>query len=148
MRSGLAIEMRIWSKLCGPETCPKMFINSFIDDPSRGLGHSRDGGNPGCRCTAGSWAPAFAGATLFAITPVIPVIRSLETGHQLVALLQLDVEAERAQFFDQHVEALRYAGLEVIVAADDRLVDLGAARDVVRLDCQHLLQGVGRAVGF
>ena len=34
MRSGLAIEMRIWSKLCGPETCPKMFINSFIEDPS------------------------------------------------------------------------------------------------------------------
>jgi hypothetical protein len=32
MRSGLAIEMRIWSKLCGPETCPKMFINSFIED--------------------------------------------------------------------------------------------------------------------
>ena len=40
------------------------------------------------------------------------------------------------------------AGLEIVVAADDRLVDLGAAGDVVRLDRQHLLQGVGRAVGF
>ena len=38
MRSGLAIEMRIWSKLCGPETCPKMFINSFIEDPSAKVG--------------------------------------------------------------------------------------------------------------
>jgi hypothetical protein len=36
MRSGLAIEMRISSKLCGPLTCPKMFINSFMHDPSRG----------------------------------------------------------------------------------------------------------------
>ena len=35
MRSGLAIEMRIWSKLCGPLTWPKMFINSFIEDLSR-----------------------------------------------------------------------------------------------------------------
>src|SRR5271166_1382464 len=35
IRSGLAIEMRIWSKLCGPLTCPKIFINSFINDPFR-----------------------------------------------------------------------------------------------------------------
>ena len=47
MRSGLAIEMRIWSKLCGPATCPKMFINSFIEDPSRWCRHARESGNPG-----------------------------------------------------------------------------------------------------
>ena len=47
MRSGLAIEMRIWSKLCGPETCPKMFINSFIKDPSPVGRHARESGHPG-----------------------------------------------------------------------------------------------------
>jgi hypothetical protein len=31
MRSGLAIEIWILSKLCGPVTCPKNFINSFMD---------------------------------------------------------------------------------------------------------------------
>src|SRR5207245_1552009 len=43
----------------------------------------------------------------------------------VVALLQLDIEPERAQFFDQHVEGFGDAGLEIIIAADDRLVDLG-----------------------
>ena len=61
---------------------------------------------------------------------------------------ELDVEAERAQLLHQHVEGFRDAGLEVVVAAHDRLVGLGTARDVVRLHRQHLLQGVGGAVGF
>ena len=65
-----------------------------------------------------------------------------------LGVLQLDVEAERAHFLDQHVEAFRDARLEGVVAADDRLVDLGAAGDVVRLHRQHLLQRVGGAVGF
>src|ERR1700748_3247530 len=30
MRSGLAIAIRIWSKVCGPVGWPKTFINSFI----------------------------------------------------------------------------------------------------------------------
>src|SRR5580704_4973359 len=66
----------------------------------------------------------------------------------VVALLQLDVEAKRAKLLDQNVERLRDAGLEIVVAAHDRLVDLGSARHVVRLDRQHLLQGVGRAVSL
>jgi hypothetical protein len=33
MRAGLAIEMRISSKLWGPLTWPKMFINSFMRVP-------------------------------------------------------------------------------------------------------------------
>ena len=40
------------------------------------------------------------------------------------------------------------ARLERVVAADDRLVDLGAAGHVVGLDRQHLLQRVGRAVSL
>ena len=65
-----------------------------------------------------------------------------------LGVLQLDVEAQRAHFLDENVEALRNARLERVVAADDRLVDLGAAGHVVRLHRQHLLQRVGGAVGF
>ena len=61
---------------------------------------------------------------------------------------QLDVEAQRAHLLDEHVEALGNARLERVVAAHDRLVDLGAAGHVVGLDGQHLLQRVGGAVGF
>src|SRR3546814_16523981 len=63
-------------------------------------------------------------------------------------LLQVHVEAERAQFLHQEVEGLRNAGLEVVVALDDRLVDLGAARDVVRFNRQDHMHGVGGAGGF
>src|SRR5262249_27488453 len=63
-------------------------------------------------------------------------------------LVEFDVEAERAQLLDQHVEGFGNARLEGVVAADDRLVDLGAARHVVRLHGQDLLQRVGGAVGL
>src|SRR5271169_626839 len=66
----------------------------------------------------------------------------------IVALLQFDVEAERPQLLDQHIEGFGDAGLKIVVAADDRLIDLGAARDVIRFDRQHLLQSVCRAVGL
>src|SRR6185503_15557589 len=44
----------------------------------------------------------------------------------LVALdaVQFDVQTEAAHLLDEHVEALRDAGLEGVVALDDRLVDL------------------------
>src|SRR6266849_7386269 len=134
MRSGLAIEMRIWSKLCGPETCPKMFINSFIEDPSR-----TNIWPGGARLPPGDEA---AGPPLLHLQ-IQAIYRS-----SVVALLQLDIEAKRAQLLDEDVERFGNARLEIVVAADDRLVDLGAAGDVVRLDGQHLLQGVGRAISF
>src|SRR3954466_11054549 len=61
---------------------------------------------------------------------------------------QLHVETERAHLLDEHVEALRNAGLEGVVAAHDRLIDLGATRHVVRLDGEHFLQSVGSPVSF
>src|SRR4051812_10676528 len=64
------------------------------------------------------------------------------------ARLEIDVEAERLQLLDEHVEALGDTGLEVVLVADDRLVDLGAAGDIVRLHRQHLLQGIGGAIGL
>src|SRR5690606_25694135 len=58
----------------------------------------------------------------------VPVFRRLIGDLTLaVAVLELDVQAERAHLLHEHVEALRNAGLERVVAAHDRLVDLGAA---------------------
>src|SRR5216684_3168640 len=65
-----------------------------------------------------------------------------------LGIVQVDVQAEGAHFLHQHVEGLRDAGLECVVAAHDGLVHLRATRDVVRLHGQHLLQGVGSAVRF
>src|SRR5258706_3257588 len=62
--------------------------------------------------------------------------------------LQVDIDRQRADFLHQHVERLRHAGLDLVLALDDVLVDLGPAVDVVGLDREHLLQRVGSAVGF
>src|SRR5471030_1327940 len=69
-------------------------------------------------------------------------------GRLLGRLIEFDVEAERAQLLDQHVEGFGDTRLERVVAAHDGLVDLGAAGHVVRLDGQDLLQRVGGAVGL
>src|SRR4051812_21560749 len=65
-----------------------------------------------------------------------------------LGIVQVDVEAERAHFLDQHVERFRNTGLEGVVATHDRLVHLGTAGDVVRLHGQHLLERVRRAVSL
>ena len=63
-------------------------------------------------------------------------------------MLQLDVQAEGLDFLDQDVEGLGRAGLQRVVALDERLVDLGAALHVVGLDGEQFLQRVRRAVGL
>src|SRR6201994_4479005 len=63
-------------------------------------------------------------------------------------IVQVDVEAERAHFLDQHVEGFGDAGLERVVATHDRLVHLGTAGDVVRFHGQHFLERVRRAVSL
>ena len=60
--------------------------------------------------------------------------------------LELDVDAERADFLDEHVEGFGHARVHLVIAVHDVLVHLGAARHVVRLDRQHLLQRVRSAV--
>src|SRR6185312_16314457 len=67
---------------------------------------------------------------------------------RLLRIMQIDVEAQRAHFLDQHVEAFGDARLERVVAAHDRFVHLGTAGDVVRLHGEHLLERVGRAVSL
>src|SRR5687767_2089570 len=49
----------------------------------------------------------------------------------LFRLHQLDVQAQRLELADEHVERFRQAGLERRVDLDDRLVDLRAARHIV-----------------
>src|SRR5215469_5369570 len=110
MRSGLAIEILIWSKLWVPVGWPKAVISSWFMSCSR--------------------------------------IRYLVGCRSIASLVEFDVEAERAELLHQHVEGFRNARLEVVVAAHDGLVDLRAAGDVVRLDGEDFLQGVGRAVGL
>src|SRR5215203_7164419 len=65
-----------------------------------------------------------------------------------VAGEHLDVEAQRLELLEQHLERLRDARLGDVLALDDRLVDLDATEDVVGLDGEQLLQRVGRAVGL
>src|SRR5438132_12992624 len=71
------------------------------------------------------------------------------SGHRGRSVLhQLDVEAERLELLDQHVERLRQPRLERVLALDDALVHPGAAHHVVRLHGEELLQRVRRAVGL
>src|SRR5438132_10494328 len=64
----------------------------------------------------------------------------------LLRLHQLDVQTERLELADEHVERFGQAGGERRVALDDGFVDLRAARDVVRLGREELLEDVRRAV--
>src|SRR5208337_482712 len=61
---------------------------------------------------------------------------------------QLDIQAERLQFANQHVERLGNARLHRGFAFDDGLVDFGASVYIVRLRRQQLLQDERRAVRF
>src|SRR4051794_17349221 len=60
----------------------------------------------------------------------------------------LDRQTEALELLDEHLEALGHAGLEDVLALDDRLIGLDPADHVVRLDGQDLLERVRRAVGL
>src|SRR5208282_1202929 len=66
----------------------------------------------------------------------------------LLALHQLDVQAERLQLAHQDVERFGNSGVNARLALHNGLVNLGAAVDVVRLAGQQFLQDVGGAVGL
>src|SRR5690554_2001278 len=71
-----------------------------------------------------------------------------DVGSRWLFGFQVDIDGQRTDFLDQHVEGLGHAGLHVMVAVHDVLVHLGTAVHVIRLHSQHLLQGVGGTVGF
>src|SRR6185436_5846396 len=61
---------------------------------------------------------------------------------------EVDVNGEGADFLHQHVERFGHARLDLVLALDDVLVDLGASLRVVGLDGEHLLERVRGAVRF
>src|SRR6202521_1584633 len=71
-------------------------------------------------------------------------------GHRLLLrdLDQLDIQAKRLQFANQHVERLGDTRLHRGLAFDDGLVDFGASVHIVRLRGQQLLQDERGAVCF
>src|SRR5882724_8349048 len=63
-------------------------------------------------------------------------------------LHEFDVEAERLQLADEDVERFGHAGFSGGLALHNRLVDFGAAIDVIRLGREKFLQNVGGAISF
>src|SRR5687768_14238032 len=133
MRSGDAMPIWIWSKVSGLAIGFAKWVSSFISSSSQSLLQRAWGGQSG---GTGRARPSisFGGQLL--------LIVAVGVDHRV----QLNVEAERAHFLDEHVEALRNARFERIVALDDRLVHLGTTDHVVGLHGQHLLQRVGGAI--
>src|SRR4051812_23391112 len=52
--------------------------------------------------------------------PLTRLLRRLGRRRTHLGIVQVDVEAERAHFLDQHVERFRDTGFERVVAAHDR----------------------------
>src|SRR5918998_4599507 len=65
-----------------------------------------------------------------------------------VLVEDLDVEPERLELLDEHLERLRHAGRLYLLALDDRLVGLDATHDVVGLPREELLEDVRGPVGL
>ena len=61
---------------------------------------------------------------------------------------QLNIEAERAHFLDQTVEAFGDTCFEAVITFDDRFVNFGTTDDVIGFDRQHFLQGISSAIGL
>src|SRR6478735_997407 len=74
------------------------------------------------------------------------LLRVTELDARAVLREHLDVEAQRLHLLDEDLERLRDARVGDVLALDDRLVHLHAARHVVGLDGEQLLEGVGGAV--
>src|SRR5580765_2355600 len=66
----------------------------------------------------------------------------------LLRLHQLDVQAERLEFADEHVEGLGQTRRERRVTLDDRFVNLRAPGHIVGLRGEELLEDVRRAIRF
>src|SRR6185295_8190979 len=81
-----------------------------------------------------------------ALQVLVVAVTHLDRG--AVGRQHLDVQAQRLQLLEQHLERLRNARLGDVLALDDRLVHLDPADGVVGLDGQQLLQRVRRAVGL
>ena len=70
------------------------------------------------------------------------------SSNRRLVLFQLDIDAQRANFFQQYVERLWHTRFHLQVIVDDVFVHLRTTVYVVRLNRQHLLQGVCSTVCF
>src|SRR3989338_6278513 len=74
---------------------------------------------------------------------------SFSTGNPSGLLpLGADVQTQTLQLLHQHVEGLRGARLQGVLALDDGFVDPRPALHVIGLDGQQLLEGVAGAIGL
>lgn len=76
-----------------------------------------------------------------------PGYESLPSGEELL-FFQLDIDAQRADFFQQYVEGLRHSWFHTVIAIHDVFVHLGTAVYIVGLDGKHFLQCVRGAISF
>src|SRR3954468_13449443 len=155
MSSAVARPMRSSSNTL---TSSKTFLLSLVMQVSCGASCARSGATRrGGRRYEDKTSDLFDGAGLEAAGQVdtellggavhvvvgVPHLHGVAVGRE-----DLDVQAERLELLEQHLERLRDARLGDVLALDDRLVHLDAAEDVVGLDRQQLLQRVRRAVGL
>src|SRR5687768_11886054 len=115
--SGDAMPMRIWSNVSWRAIGLAKLVSSFIGFFPRS---PPEGGRGGFSLFGGDGGRS-------------GVVLGLDR-------VELNRQSEAAHFLDQHVEAFGDPSLERVVTLDDRLVDLGPADHVVRLDGQHFLQ--------
>src|SRR3954462_2850355 len=66
----------------------------------------------------------------------------------LLRFHQLDIQAQRLELADEHVEGFRQARGKRGVALDDRFVNLRAPGHIVGLGGEQLLENVRRAISF
>src|SRR5690554_4225547 len=60
----------------------------------------------------------------------------------------LNVQTQRLHLFHQHAERLRQAWFGDVLSLHNRLIDLDATHDVVRLDSQQFLECVSSSISF
>ena len=66
----------------------------------------------------------------------------------LSRLDQLHINSQTLQFFDQNVERLRQAGIQMGVSLDDRFIHAFATLNIIRLYRKHFLQSISGTIGL
>ncbi len=62
--------------------------------------------------------------------------------------LEVDVDTQRPDFLDEHVERFRHSRFDLVITLDDVFVHLGTAGNVIGLHREHFLQYVRCTVSF
>src|SRR5450830_414201 len=84
--------------------------------------------------------------TIYYLKPAASLY-NVQQGFLLIAF-EVDVDTQRTNLFDQHVERFWHASIDHVITFNEVFVDFGTSIYVIGLDCQHLLQDVRRAICF